>query len=226
MKCRALGKLSLLIGTISLLTATATHALQLGFENISGNNAVNAAVGEAQLSVQVTDASPNQVLFTFKNTGPIASSITDVYFDNGVSLSNIALFISSSGVSFSQGASPGNLPGGSGLTPPFIATPALSADSNSSTIANGVNPGEWLGMLFNLDSSSTYASVLNELYTGELRIGLHVQSIGDGGSESFINTTPTPDPVPEPGTVVLLGSGLVGLGLYHWRRKRTEKAGG
>ena len=50
-----------------------------GFENITNNNATDAAIGESQLFVDVTQPVAGYVLFTFTNTGPAACSITDVY---------------------------------------------------------------------------------------------------------------------------------------------------
>ncbi len=40
---------------------------------------------------------------------------------------------------------------------------------------------------------------------------------------SLTVTTPiTEAPIPEPSTMLLLGSGLAGLGFFRWRRKRKE----
>lgn len=47
---------------------------------------------------------------------------------------------------------------------------------------------------------------------------------GGGGLEvsHFIGYNPSSTPVPEPGTVILLGAGLVGLGLYGRRRMKIQ----
>jgi hypothetical protein len=156
------------------------------------------------------------MLFTFSNIGPAASSITAVYFDGGPLL-GIASINYSAGVSFSQDAAPPNLPGGENLTPSFQVTAGLSADADAPKQPNGVNPGESLGILFALQSGRTFTDILTDMQDSSLRIGIHVQGFSSGGSESFVNT---PTPVPEPGTFVLVGTGLVSLlGLHWWRLK-------
>jgi hypothetical protein len=108
-----------------------------GFECITNSKPPHAQTGQAELFVDVGNTLPdgtslpkNQALFTFRNIGPSASSITDIYFDDG-SLSGIRCLIDNddgfgsplrygdSGVDFSAGASPGNLPGHDEIDPPF-----------------------------------------------------------------------------------------------------------
>lgn len=208
-------------------------AVTYSFTNVTGNDVANAAAGEAQLSVDVTAYAPGQVLFTFMNSGPLAMSIADVYFDDGTLLGIAALIDADenggdSGVDFSQGASPGNLPGGNGIN--FNATSGFTADSDPPVQPNGVNPGETLGVVFNLINGTSFADIIAALnlglanpgvdMTGGLRIGIHVQGFANGGSESFVNggepDTP-PDVVPLPTGVAL---GAAGLAPIAFRRRR------
>ncbi|OHB67569.1 MAG: hypothetical protein A2Y76_15905 [Planctomycetes bacterium RBG_13_60_9] len=161
-------------------------------------------IGDAQLSVDVSAdslASP-RVCFTFNNVGLAESSITDVYFYDGALIDFDAATLSWRGeVSFSQGAMPQDLPG-----LPKNPTRVYSADSNPGkpgTMANGVNPGEALDILFDLQGPNTLADVLNDLGTEELLVGIHVQGFASGGSEAFVV-------VPVPAGVVL---GMLGLGV-------------
>ena len=172
------------------IPAQADDPVMLGFVNITNNNPGDAAIGEAQLFVEVSDPGGDQVLFTFYNVGTEDSSIADVYFDDGSLLGIASIDDSHPGVSFSQGANPADLPGGNGISPPFEVTEGFSADSDPPAQPNGVNPGEWLGILFDLQDGKTFADVLDDLATGALRIGIHVQGFASGGSESFINHPP------------------------------------
>lgn len=188
------------------------YALQYSFDNITNNSAVNAATGEAQLKVDVTQPGLSQILFTFTNSGPAASSITDIYFDDDVPLLTYASFIEGSGVSYTVGASPGNLPGGN----PYSFSSDYDYDSDSPAQPNGVNPGEYLSILFNYKDPINYNfnTILSAIDAKTFRIGIHVQGFADGGSESFIigpPDNPGNPPVPEPATFALLGFGLIGL---------------
>jgi len=154
----------------------------------------------------VDDEGIHYAQFTFYNVGTGASSITDVYFADGTLL-GIAGIESSEGVSFSEGASPGHLPGGAGCVPdpfPTVTQIFASLDSDSPTQPNGVNEGsapvdpqdpnvEWLTVRFTYydpdgngpNPPKTFADLKVELDTGELRVGIHVQGYDGGGSESF-----------------------------------------
>jgi hypothetical protein len=193
-------KLAIALGS-SLVVAAASHAVSFGFQNIT--NTTNS-IGPGQLMVDVNPGPGGTVSFLFTNLGPIASSITDVYFDDGTLL-GIATINNGAGVNYSAGASPPNLPGGNLLAVPFVTTAGFSADSNPPAQPNGVNPGEQLEILFNLLSGQTFADTIaalqqgltNPAAPGSLRIGIHVQAIGPtGDSDSFVN-------VPEPNVALL-----------------------
>lgn len=190
------------------------------FVDVIGGTTTSAVVGTAP----PTTIGANQVLFRFRNVGSNNSSITDVYFDDGTLLA-ISSVVNGSipGVNFSAGAFPRDLPGGNAVD--FDTTAGFSADSNPPVQPRGVNPGEELGILFDLQGSQTYASVVNSMslsvanpgvdVLGGLRIGIHVQGISGGFSESLVNGVCTgscnDDVVPEPGFYGLLATGLVGL---------------
>lgn len=214
----------------SLFCVAAEAAPTYSFVNITNNNAGDAAIGEAQLFVELFDDSypdvdPGQIKFAFSNIGHAASSITDVYFDDGALL-GIASIVNTPGlVVFSQLATPANLPGGNTASPPFVTTAGFSADSDPPVQPLGVNPGEFLGIIFDLQADRDFADVVDNLASGALRIGIHVQGFPNGGSESFINNGIVDGngngngKIPAPGALVL---GAIGMGCVGWlRRRRT-----
>ncbi|NJM49332.1 MAG: PEP-CTERM sorting domain-containing protein [Alkalinema sp. RU_4_3] len=226
-------------GAILLLAAPA-QAFQLGFNNITGNSATNALAGSNQLKIDITDASggesltSSQVLFKFSNMGTAASSITQIYFDNGTSLKSInSIFDSGSTVDFSKATGNLNLPGGNSLTSKFVSDFGVKA--NGAVSQMGVNNGtagqnEWLSVLFDLGANKTLKSVMDEIQAGNLRIGMHVQAFSNGGSEAFVNALP-PIPkteikkkVPEPGTIAALSTMAIVAALKRRQQTNSRKA--
>ena len=210
-----------------VILSPAAQAELFGFGAITNNSGVSGTYA-GQLAVDVTDPGSNQVLFTFYNDGPgsslydvlspIAGSITEIYFDDNAGLLAFNSITNGLGVSFvnsGAGTSPGDLPSGNTLVPPFVATTPLSVESQPQPPVNGVNPNEWVALRYDILTGS-YAGVLNALHLGltgadTLRIGIHVRGIlptGVNQSDSFIM-------VPIPGAVILaiFGLGVVGIKL-------------
>lgn len=171
------------------LPAQATSSQWLSFVPCTHNDpdGGDVAIGQAQLFVQVVDLGAAGVRFHFVNTGPQASSITEVYFMDGALLAIYNILDFPPAVDFGFPSNHNNLPGGNNCVPAFVSTVGFSADSLPPTQPNGVNPGEHLGIDFTLQTGKTFNDVINDLTSGALRIGIHVQGFADGESESFVN---------------------------------------
>jgi hypothetical protein len=199
-------------------SAGATGSVALGFECVTRNLAGDCAIGESQLSLVLSDAGSGAVRFELSNAGPDGSVISEVYFDDGALLGATSI-AAGPGVDFAPGARPPNLPGWRSLDPIFAATLGLAAESRPSPVMNGVGPGEWLAVEFDLRPGRSFQDVLAELASGELRVGLHVIAFESRGSESFVNL-----PVPEPGTGGLVAGGLLALA-WRARSRCTDRSG-
>jgi len=161
--------------------------------------------------------------FTFTNAGPNPAAITGIYVEDGslsllglasvIALDPIADDPSRDGIILGQPAHPSNMPGWSTLNPQFYASSGLTVGSGGAP--DGVSPGESVLLRYVLQSGKTFPDVIAALNLGftnpaplnSIRIGLHVQDIGQY-SDSFILT-----PVPPSVIIGLLGLGVSVAGL-------------
>lgn len=203
-------------GALALTAGQASAGIagqEFGFVGVSNNDAFNTSVGEAQFRLVVGDVG-SQALFSFHNDGPIASVMSELYWDDDAGVLDSMVSINGSGVSYEpvgSGVSPGNLPAGNtiGFTADFATEP------NNPQPQNGVNPGDSVSVLFNINGS--IQDVIDAIAAGELRIGVHAQAIGqNGNSESFV-TGGDATPIPTPGAAALGLVMLLGVGT---RRRR------
>ena len=195
----------LVAALLSAAAFAAQAALTYSFGCITFDSA-NCGIGSTQLDLTVSDSGSGTVNFLFTNTGPLASSITDIYFDwkaPELALTEGAL-TQSAGVSFGWGATPADLPDGNTIA--FSSD--LGLDSNVPTQPSGVNPGEWLNIAF----TGSFSQLIAGLHSNELLVGLHVQGFSNGGSASFVS-------VPEPAVYAMLLLGFALMRLFLRRRK-------
>jgi hypothetical protein len=200
---------SLIVTAIALLS-TPTQAATFNFQNIFPANSGSELSGDAfvsSFSFDVSDAGSGQILFKFINSST-KGAIGDVYLENtGNLLSNMVLNVGNIGNVNFKNISPGNLPQGNKIG----FNEAFGARFNGGG-AKRVNNSESLGIKF----TGNYNNVINALETNSLRVGIHVQELPKGESDSFVN-----EPVPEPLTII--GS-IASLGsVYIFNRKLSQR---
>lgn len=197
-------------------SASAFAGATYSFTSITNNNAGDAAIGEAQFSLEVIDGGA-LVEFLFGNSGPDAVVMTNLYWDDDANALNSLNSYSAptAGVDYSGGsATPGHLPG---------ASPSdfqdFSIEPNNPKPQKGLSPGENVSIFFT--ATTSYLDVIEALNSGDLTVGVRAQSFTSGGSEGFVtNGTPTPPTgIPSP-SAALAGLGLMGLLVSRRRRRK------
>ncbi|MEG4171224.1 MULTISPECIES: PEP-CTERM sorting domain-containing protein [unclassified Microcoleus] len=205
------------VAAVSAVSAAPASAFSFG--NIAGGDPVGDAY-KSNFSFNVIDEGTS-VLFNIFNSGNAAAPdmfIGKVLFDDNGYLSNAVANINNTGdVRFSGGASNDQLPqGGTGFTTDYAFT-----RDNGGGNQWAVQHSESLGVRF----TGNYANVVSALNTGALRLGLHVQALPNGASDSYLSSsTSNTEATPEPLTM-LAAAAAVGFGAkFKKQRAQAQKA--
>lgn len=208
-------------------------SITLEFDRVTTNSSIDLS---SQLSVVVSDLGGGDVLFAVYNGngGTVASSICDIYWglevNSGTANASVAGVLgpnvdflahgesgspTTSGVSFSNGAKPQDPPG---LGKNWAGA---AADSDSPVAANGIGLNEAGGFVLSMLSGTDWDDIVQAFDAGLLRMAFHIQGIGGAGKS---DTYQSVVPVPEPGSLLLVGGALGLAALRRRRRAGTSPA--
>lgn len=212
-------------GVAIAATTVPAQAVTFSFDNINSENTNGDAIVN-QFSFDLTEADNNEVLFKFSNTGDVDSFIRQIYFDDKNSvLSNLTFKgfpDTSSGVAF-KNIKENQLNFAQGNNVNFDSSFGIQAEKPGSN-KDGIDANEFLSVAFTAD----YDSVLADVQSGALRVGMHVQGIetANFNSDSYISKMEFEpqsvelERVPEPS--VTLAIGALGMGAFGLRRRQNQ----
>jgi hypothetical protein len=204
-------------GVAAVSAVSAAPAWAFNFGNIAGGDTSGDSYENSFTWDLVNQGS--SVFFNASNSGNVADPsmfIRELFFDDKGYLSAPLVNIGNVGqVAFIVGASNDRLPqedNGSTTDHDFWG--------NTGGNVFGIQSGEILGLRFTGD----YNLVISALKDGPLKLGLHVQALPNGQSDSYISSSGNTQDTPEPLTMLAAG-GAVGSGtMFQKQRERTQKA--
>jgi len=207
-------------GVAALSAVSAAPAWAFSFSNIAGGDTPGDAYANS-FTFDVVDQGLSLVFFNIKNSGNAAAPsmfISKVFFDDNGYLSGPSANVSNIGeVAFNGGASKDQLPqGGNNFTTDYAFSRLPGAGN-----AFGIQAGETLVLGF----KANYNNVISALNDGTLKLGLHVQALPNGASDSYLssssgNTQDTPEPL-----TMLAAGAAVGFGtMFKKQRAQAQKA--
>jgi len=204
-------------GVAAVSAVSAAPAWAFSFSNIAGGDTPGDAYANS-FTFDVVDQGLSLVFFKINNRENAADPsmfISKVFFDDNGYLSGPSANVSNIGqVAFNGGASNDQLPqGGNNFTTDYAFSRLPGAGN-----AFGIQAGETLVLGF----KANYNNVISALNDGTLKLGLHVQGLRNGQSDSYIssNTQDTPEPL-----TMLAAGAAVGFGtVFKKQRAQAQKA--
>jgi hypothetical protein len=202
-------------GIAAISAMSAAPASAFSFSNITGGDTVGDAL-YSSFSFNVTQSGTSSVLFNVSNAGNASAAsmfIGGVFFDDSGSLLSNGAAVNNTTSAFGGDQGSSNLPQGNivGFT-----TDHAFFSNNGGGNQWGVQAGESIGFSF----AGNYANVVSALNSGALRLGLHVQALPNGASDTYVSSQPTPEPL-----TMLAAGAAVGFGsMFKKQRAQAQKA--
>ena len=204
-------------GVAAVSAVSAAPASAFSFSNIAGGD----TSGDSYVNnfTYTVTSQGSAVRFDIFNSGNNVAApnmfISKVFFDDNGYLSAPSLYGTNVGeVSFSGGPSNAQLPqGGNDFTTDYV----FSRNPGGGNVG-GIQGAESFPVSFR----GNYVNVIAALNSGALRVGLHVQGLPNGQSDSYIssNTQDTPEPL-----TMLAAGAAVGFGtVFKKQRDQAQKA--
>ena len=220
-----------------LISIAALFVIAAATSSVRADTITIVGAGSGQFSTATVvcefNSATNTLTFTITNTSAITtpgstSTITGIGFDlpptGNASASGLNGFTGSQAPSLSStfnfsDAALGNVPAGfDNVVLDFGFTTGPSGNFSGGSVNDGLLPGESAsfqvsGAAF---SGFTEEQICNAIFVRFQNVPL---AGGSGGSDVGVPG----EPIPEPSTILLLGSALIGLGGYARRRLKTRK---
>ena len=206
-------------GVAALSAVSAAPASAFNFSNINGGDTVGDAYAN-NLGFNVINQGGSVFfdIFNYGNAAAPSMFISKVFFDDNGYLSGPWVNANNNvgQVGFSGGASNDQLPQGGNS---FTTNYAFSSNNGAGNVF-GIQGGEKLQLAF----TGNYNNIVAALNNGDLKIGLHVQALPNGASDSYISSNGNTENTPEPLTMLAAGA-AVGFGtMFKKQRDQAQKS--
>ncbi len=211
---RGLIKILFLFGLMAAVTPFAANAFTIYLDQVNDNN---TGTQGPWASVTLTDSTFNGKDSVHFNVAPIESAFTSIGTNFG-----LQTFYFNENTSFGSDLLIGNFDPAGWLydygTFNDSEFGVFEFKSNSDTGNNRANPLSF-DVYTQAGTDLSIANFSSTLSTGGYLFSAHIADYTGGKSAKFA-TDGSPAPVPEPSTILLLGSGLAGLAFVARRRRK------
>lgn len=190
--------------TLLLMASTVSQAAIVAFKRYTSNSEIDIS---SDVTLVVTDLGDGVAQFEIERGETYDGFIRNVYFEDQSGLLGTITFekdFSSSNVKMLEGSAPARPPGISDFT-----TVASFSAAKPAPPKNSIGKGD--SGTFLVEYSGTFEELEAALFSGEIRVAVHMQGLVNGESDTLAT-------IPEPSSLLLMIAG----GAVFLRRSRAR----